>query len=112
MLLIQLSVFFRSNLQGARQMLIPLEKELEHVEAYLSIEQARFPDRYRVELMIDPSLEEVLIPPFTLQPLVENAIRYAFSKTKMGTVKVRAFQEEGRMVLLTEDDGKGYQMKN
>ncbi|MBM7653232.1 sensor histidine kinase [Neobacillus cucumis] len=107
MLLIQLSVFFRSNLQGARQMLIPLEKELEHVEAYLSIEQARFPDRYRVELMIDPSLEEVLIPPFTLQPLVENAIRYAFSKTKTGTVKVRAFQEEGRMVLLTEDDGKG-----
>jgi len=106
-LLIQLSVFFRSNLQGARQMLIPLEKELEHVEAYLSIEQARFPDRYSVQVEIDPSLEEVLIPPFTLQPLVENAIRYAFSKTKTGTVRVRAFQDEGRMVLVTEDDGKG-----
>ena len=49
-LLIQLSVFFRSNLQGARQMLIPLEKELEHVEAYLSLEQARFPNKYTVDI--------------------------------------------------------------
>ncbi|PLS02057.1 sensor histidine kinase [Neobacillus cucumis] len=106
-LLIQLSVFFRSNLQGARQMLIPLEKELEHVEAYLSIEQARFPGRYEVKFEIDPSLEEVLIPPFTLQPLVENAIRYAFSKAQTGTVLVRAFQDEGGMILITEDNGKG-----
>ncbi|MFL6516717.1 MAG: histidine kinase, partial [Bacillus sp. (in: firmicutes)] len=106
-LLIKLSTFFRSNLQGARQMLIPLEKELEHVEAYLTIEQARFPDRYNVKLDIAPALERVLIPPFTLQPLVENAIRYAFPKAKSGTVKVRAFQEGGNLVLLTEDDGKG-----
>jgi two-component system sensor histidine kinase LytS len=106
-LLIQLSVFFRSNLQGARQMLIPLEKELEHVEAYLSIEQARFPDRFQVELEIDPALEKVLIPPFTLQPLVENAIRYAFPKAKQGIVKVKAYREAEKMVLLTEDDGKG-----
>lgn len=106
-LLIKLSTFFRSNLQGARQMLIPLEKELEHVEAYLSIEQARFPDRYKVELEIHSTLESVLVPPFTLQPLVENAIRYAFPKAKNGTVKVRAYLEEEKMVLLTEDDGKG-----
>jgi two-component system sensor histidine kinase LytS len=106
-LLINLSTFFRSNLQGARQMLIPLEKELEHVEAYLSLEQARFPDRYHVEIDIAPSLEQVLIPPFTLQPLVENAIRYAFQITKTGTVKISAFEENGRMVLLTEDNGQG-----
>jgi two-component system, LytTR family, sensor histidine kinase LytS len=106
-LLIKLSTFFRSNLQGARQMLIPLEKELEHIEAYLTIEQARFPNRYHVELDISPPLERVLVPPFTLQPLVENAIRYAFPKAKHGTVKVRAFQEGEKMVLLTEDDGKG-----
>lgn len=108
-LLINLSTFFRSNLQGARQMLIPLEKELEHVEAYLRIEQARFPDRYKVELEIDEALKKILVPPFTLQPLVENAIRYAFPKAKHGTVKVRAFQEQDGMVLLTEDDGKGIQ---
>ncbi len=106
-LLIKLSTFFRSNLQGARQMLIPLEKELEHVEAYLSLEQARFPNRYHVEINIAPPLEKVLIPPFTLQPLVENAIRYAFSKSKTGTVKINAFEKEGKMILLTEDNGSG-----
>ncbi|UVI30130.1 sensor histidine kinase [Paenibacillus spongiae] len=109
-LLLQLSVFFRSNLQGARQMLIPLHKELEHLEAYLSLEKARFPGKYNVELHIEPSLEEVLIPPFTLQPLVENAVRHAFPKSaanRQGQIAVRAYEDDGRMVLITEDNGQG-----
>jgi two-component system sensor histidine kinase LytS len=105
-LLLQLSVFFRSNLQGARQTLIPLHKELEHVEAYLSLEKARFPDKYTVSVAIEPSLEEVLIPPFTLQPLVENAVRYAFSKRR-GHVSIKAYQEKDKMILITEDNGNG-----
>ena len=46
-LLLELSLFFRGNLQGARQMLIPLEKEIEHIRAYLSLEQTRFPNKYQ-----------------------------------------------------------------
>lgn len=106
-LLIQLSVFFRSNLQGARQMLIPLEKEIEHVEAYLSLEQARFPDKYTVRIEIDPPLKKVYIPPFTLQPLVENAICHAFAKSKKGEVTIKGWSENGKMILTTEDNGKG-----
>ncbi|WP_409342197.1 LytS/YhcK type 5TM receptor domain-containing protein [Paenibacillus sp. MBLB4367] len=109
-LLLRLSVFFRSNLQGARQMLIPLRKELEHVEAYLSLEQARFPDKYTVKLDIDPTLEEVPIPPFTLQPLVENAIRHAFPRMQAkrnGHVTIRAYKQNDQMVLITEDNGQG-----
>lgn len=109
-LLLQLGVFFRSNLQGARQMLIPLQKEIEHVRAFLTLEQARFPDKYVVEMEIDPSLEKVLIPPFTLQPLVENAIRHAFSKAnrgEKGKVTIRAYRENEQMILMTEDNGKG-----
>lgn len=106
-LLIQLGVFFRSNLQGARHLLIPLEKEIEHVEAYLSLEQARFPGKYEVEFDIEPQLNHVLIPPFTLQPLVENAIRHAFSSKKQGNVKVTAYMDQDKMMLTTEDNGKG-----
>ncbi len=109
-LLLQLGVFFRSNLQGARQTLIPLRKELEHVEAYLSLEKARFPDKYTVSLAIDTALEEVLIPPFTLQPLVENTVHHAFSKfhgKRSGHISIRAYKEKDQMILITEDNGSG-----
>ncbi|WP_299087239.1 sensor histidine kinase [uncultured Metabacillus sp.] len=106
-LLLNLSTFFRSNLQGARQLLIPLEKELEHVKAYLTLEQARFPNKYEVDINIDPALMSVLIPPFTLQPLVENAIRHAFPKMKNGKVLVSAQIKSGKMILIAEDNGKG-----
>ncbi|MDQ0242684.1 two-component system sensor histidine kinase LytS [Bacillus fengqiuensis] len=107
-LLLELSVFFRSNLQGARQMLIPLEKELEHVKAYLSLEQARFPDKYHVVFNIEPGLEMVPIPPFTLQPLVENAIRHAFSRIKScGEVTVVAYEMEEKMYIVVKDNGNG-----
>lgn len=105
-LLLQLSVFFRSNLQGARQTVIPLEKELEHVEAYLSIEQARFPEKCNVSFKIEPSLKKVLIPPFTLQPLVENAIRHAFSKTKKGQILIQGYSKNGKMHLITKNNRK------
>ncbi|EWH30628.1 histidine kinase [Lysinibacillus sphaericus CBAM5] len=106
-LLIKLSTFFRSNLQGARQMLIPLKNEIDHVEAYLSIEQTRFPNRYEVEFFMDESLFDVQIPPFTLQPLVENAIYHAFKNRKEGKIFVQVQRVNDKLVLLTEDNGCG-----
>jgi len=81
-LLIQLSNFFRANLQGARTNLIPLMKELTQVEAYRSLEQARFPDRYQVEISVEDGMEDVLVPPFLIQILLENAFRHAFGSRK------------------------------
>ncbi|MDF2660245.1 MAG: histidine kinase [Paenibacillus sp.] len=109
-LLQQLSVFFRSNLQGARQTVVPLYKELEHVRAYLSLEQARFPDKYSMRMEIDPALEEIGVPPFTLQPLVENALKYAFpahAEPGRSQIMLRAYREQDKMVLVTEDNGRG-----
>ncbi|MEB2300315.1 sensor histidine kinase [Lysinibacillus xylanilyticus] len=106
-LLIKLSTFFRSNLQGARQMLIPLKNEIDHVEAYLSIEQKRFPNRYDVKFHLDESLYDVQIPPFTLQPLVENAIHHAFKNRKEGKIGVKVQRINNKLLLLTEDNGCG-----
>lgn len=107
-LLLELSVFFRSNLQGSRQTVITLEKELEHVKAYLSLEQARFPNKYTITLRMEEGLEKVTLPPFTLQPLVENAIRHAFSHVKSkGHVLIHAYTKDEKMYVLVEDDGKG-----
>lgn len=106
-LLLKLSTFFRSNLNGARQMLIPLKNEIDHVEAYLSIEQTRFPNRYDVQFQIDETLYDVQIPPFTLQPLVENAIYHAFKNRKAGTIYVKVQRRDHQLVLIAEDNGCG-----
>lgn len=105
--LLKLSTFFRSNLQGARQMLIPLRNEIDHVEAYLSIEQTRFPNRYDIQFEIDDTLLDVQIPPFTLQPLVENAIYHAFKNGKAGKIIVKVQQKDHQLVLIAEDNGCG-----
>ncbi|WMX54941.1 sensor histidine kinase [Peribacillus sp. R9-11] len=107
-LLLELSAFFRSNLQGARQILIPLEKELEHVNAYLSLELARFPNKYHIVYRIEPSLKEVLLPPFTLQPLVENAIHHAFPHVKSNVeIIIHVYFKNEMMCIVVEDNGKG-----
>lgn len=107
-LLLQLSSFFRSNLQGARQTHISLEKELENVNAYLSIVQTRFPGKYSFDFQIEPHLEHTLLPPFILQPLVENAINYAFPKSKEeGEITIRIFSKKNQLQIIVSDNGKG-----
>ncbi|HUJ28685.1 MAG TPA: LytS/YhcK type 5TM receptor domain-containing protein, partial [Myxococcales bacterium] len=69
-LLAHLSSFFRENLKRGTD-LSTIREELEHVNAYLEIEKARFEDRLSVEMDVDPSLLEAKVPTFTLQPLVE-----------------------------------------
>ncbi|WPP41253.1 sensor histidine kinase [Paenibacillus hunanensis] len=107
-LLLELGTFFRSNLQGAQQLLIPLYKELEYVEAYLQLEQARFPDKYTVELDIEPGLEQVQVPPFIIQPLVENAIRHGFRRLQTrGTIRVSISSHTGELEVIVADNGAG-----
>ncbi|PEN03810.1 sensor histidine kinase [Bacillus wiedmannii] len=107
-LLLQLSVYFRCNLQGARQLLIPLEQELNHVQAYLSLEQARFPNKYEVKMYIKEELKTTLVPPFVLQLLVENALRHAFPKKQpVCEVEVHVFEKGGMVHFEVKDNGQG-----
>lgn len=107
-LLLQLSVYFRCNLQGARQLLIPLEQELNHVQAYLSLEQARFPNKYEVKMYIEEELKTTLVPPFVLQLLVENALRHAFPKKQpVCEVEVHVFEKGGMVHFEVKDNGQG-----
>ncbi|MHC6526457.1 LytS/YhcK type 5TM receptor domain-containing protein [Vibrio proteolyticus] len=74
-----LSQFFRSNLKQNIET-VTLKEELAHVNAYLTIETARFSDRLEVEININDSLLVRNLPSFTLQPLVENAIKHGTSQ--------------------------------
>ncbi|MGN1402666.1 MAG: LytS/YhcK type 5TM receptor domain-containing protein [Bacillus sp. (in: firmicutes)] len=107
-LLLELSSFFRGNLKGARQRVVPLRDELDNVRAYLSIVQTRFPGKYNVHFNVDAGLKELEIPPFTLQPIVENAIHYGFPGSKdKGNIWIRIHSKDGSLLIVVEDDGVG-----
>jgi two-component system LytT family sensor kinase len=105
-LLIHLSIFFRKNLKRNGEM-ATLEEELDHINSYLKIKKARFEDRLTIEMDIDPSLLNVKIPAFTLQPLVENAIKHGISgMLGQGITKIGAHRE-GDLALFEIEDSAG-----
>lgn len=105
-----LGELLRSALRDAGRREIPLERELELVELYLSIQTTRFRGRLRVRRDVDPSLDRALVPPMLLQPLVENAIRHGIvARASGGTLSLRTSAVgRDRLELLVEDDGPGF----
>ncbi|GKV66519.1 MULTISPECIES: ATP-binding protein [unclassified Sporosarcina] len=87
--------------------LVPLEDELELIQAYLLIEKERFVDRLCVIWEIDEDLS-VIIPSLTIQPLVENAIHHGIMKRpEGGQLTIRISQVDTHIEISVEDDGIG-----
>ncbi|RBW71506.1 sensor histidine kinase [Bacillus taeanensis] len=107
-LLISLSQYFRQNLSGTTKMWISLEEELRHVKAYLAIEQARFSDKLNVYYHIDQEALASQLPPLTLQPLVENAVKHGLKGMKQGSSIIITVKNNDEHVLVkVEDNGVG-----
>jgi len=86
---------------------VNLERELELVKAYLAIEQLRFGDRLQVRYRIEEGLKCTL-PPLTLQPIVENAVRHGIGpKPTGGTVNIAVGRSGEEIEIVVEDDGVG-----
>jgi two-component system sensor histidine kinase LytS len=104
----RLRQFLRASFDQQERMLVPLEEELALVSAYLDIEALRFGSRLKVERSIDPRLLKVLIPPFSLQPLVENAVQHGLhSSPRAGRVRLLVRPLGGWLELSVSDDGQG-----
>ncbi len=105
-LLLQLSFFFRSNLKRSSDM-TTLEEELAHVSAYLKIEEARFGDRLQVFIDVPKELLTLRLPVFTLQPLIENAIKHGVANLlENGQVHIRA-RRAGTLAVIEITDNAG-----
>ncbi len=102
------SSYLRMNLETIEtNELISFEKELEHTNNYLSIEKRRFGDRVKVEYDIHDT--EFLLPSLTLQPIVENAVKYGVCrKSGGGTIKITTYFEENADYVVVSDDGAGF----
>lgn len=102
------SFFLRNNLDSLSDTrLIPFYKEISHVKDYFYLEKMRFQDR--VALILDLEVQDFMLPPLTIQPLVENAVRYGITKKSGGgTVTVTSRLQDGRILVEIRDDGIGF----
>lgn len=107
-LVLELSNFLRSSFDfKSTEKYIALERELDLVKSYLTIEKERFSERLTVQYDIDENIN-INIPPLILQPVVENAVRHGLmSKAEGGTVKISAKNMADYVMLRVSDDGVG-----
>ncbi|WML41752.1 sensor histidine kinase [Neobacillus sp. OS1-2] len=107
-LLVSLSHFLRQNLSVTTQRMTTLEQELQQVKAYLAIEEVRFVHKLKVIYEVEESILSQNIPPLTLQPIVENAIKHGIKDMESNClVKISIHKENQATIVTVEDNGSG-----
>jgi two-component system LytT family sensor kinase len=105
--LISLSKLLRFALKENKEQLISLQKELSLLQLYLDIQQTRFKERLQVSLNIDPACMDTLVPAMILQPIVENAVKFAVAPyTSTGIIAIVIKKENSRLHFRVSDNGK------
>ncbi len=107
-MLSRLSSFLRHTLVNEVHSRVTLAQEVETLHLYLDIEKMRFEDRLRPSFDIDPAVRDALLPSLLLQPLVENAIKYAVTPMEEGAdISVSARLENDKVRIIVADTGPG-----
>ena len=107
-LVTHLADFLRANLRRTEGD-VTLAEELEHVRAYLEIEKARYGDRLAVDVDVPDCCLGTRLPVFTLQPIVENAIKHGLKDVVAdGKVRIAVRRDENAIVVDVEDNGGNY----
>jgi two-component system LytT family sensor kinase len=104
----RLRLFLRASFDQHERLLVTMEEELAIVRAYLDIESLRLGDRLKVEETIDPCLLKALMPPFSFQPLVENAVHHGLhSSPGAGRIQLAVRPIGQWLEMSIRDDGHG-----
>lgn len=115
----ELAKLFRASLSSNDEPLVPLSAELETVEAYLHIEKTRFEERLEIHRVVDPAARHALLPPFLLQTLVENAVKYgmtanpariSYEVAMEDRTLILRIRNKGNLGVTTTSTGKGISM--
>lgn len=106
-LLREFAIFYRRTLEDSSERIM-LSREIEQTMRYFSFEMARFgDDRLALYVGADKDLQDMMVPPFILQPLVENAVRHAMPSEGCLTIYIEADVEGDDVVVVVRDDGVG-----
>ena len=86
--------------------MITFEQEMENTEAYLALEEQNYGDRLQVDYNIE--CDDFMLPPLSIQPLIENAVRHGVGTyDKGGVVSISSRREPNRIIIEVTDDGSG-----
>ncbi|WP_067726957.1 LytS/YhcK type 5TM receptor domain-containing protein [Oceanobacillus damuensis] len=106
---VQLAHFMRFNLKLVSTHLVSLEKESEHVKAYIAIIQTRFTSRLQINFSQPEGISHLLIPPSSIQPIVENSIGHGLEHvTEGGRIDVNMERIGHRVKISVRDNGRGF----
>lgn len=106
-ILLKLSELLRFALKENKDQLIPLHKEIGILQLYLDIQQTRFADRLDVRINYPSELNNALVPALILQPIVENAVKYAVEPFKeKGTIDIDISNDNDRLSVNIRDNGQ------
>ena len=107
-MLSRLSSFLRYTLVNELIGLVTIAQEMETLKLYLEIEKMRFEERLRPHFHIDPSCHRSLLPSLLLQPLIENAIKYAVTPQEEGAdISIEVRRQVDRVLINVSDTGPG-----
>ena len=100
--------YLRMNLSSLTEVrCVAFENELKHIKTYVSLEKMRFGDRLKV--VYDVNTTHFMLPPLTIQPIVENAIKHGIlKKLEGGTLSVKTYETDKTYVVEIADDGVGF----
>jgi sensor histidine kinase YesM len=102
----RLSSFLRGSLAADPERMVAVEDEFEMLENYLDIEGVRFGERLVASIELPDGLSDAQMPPFLLQPLVENAVKYAVAPSRSRVrLTIAAREQDGRLALEVSDSG-------
>src|SRR5262245_21345043 len=107
-MLLGLSDLMRATVDRPKDHVVPLAMEIEFLQRYVDLQQARFADRLKVEYRIDEECRAIPVPTFLLQPLVENAIRHGVApQAGACRIEIGARCDGSLLRLWVSDDGVG-----
>jgi LytS/YehU family sensor histidine kinase len=107
----RLAALLRASLDTSNQPLIPLRQELAMVESYIDIERVRFGDKLRGSVRVPVELQDVKVPPMSVQSLVENAVKHGITpQSGGGEILVTASAENDGLRIEVRDTGPGFDL--
>jgi len=105
--IVVLADILRNSLNSTSKPTIPLQEELDHCRDYLEMEKIRFEDRLQYEINVQDTITDSMLPPLSIQTLVENAIKHGFNESLSGgKISIYGKEEKDKILIKVTNDGQ------